>query len=61
MTPEDREEVGFKCKKLIDQARVLYLREHGFTGELLLYADSAHTLENVVLVARNKKQQPAAG
>ena len=61
MTPEYREEVGFKCKKLIDMARVHYLREYDFDAQLLVYADLAHTLENVVLVARNTIQANPAG
>ena len=55
MTPEEREEVGFKCKKLIDMGRVHYLRENGFSAQLVAYTDLSLTLENVVLLATNQK------
>lgn len=52
--PHPKESAGLHCKRLIDFARVCYLREHGFDAELLTFVDKGISLENVLLVVTNK-------
>ncbi|XP_031633360.1 tRNA:m(4)X modification enzyme TRM13 homolog [Contarinia nasturtii] len=46
-----RKEIGQKCKRLIDFARICYLEQNGFKCSLKRYVSSDITLENVCLVA----------
>lgn len=45
------ETIGLKCKRLIDLARLHYLRRHGFKVRLVYYVDKKTSLENVLLIA----------
>jgi tRNA:m4X modification enzyme len=49
------EQLGFKCKRLFDWARVKYLEEQGFEAKLGYYVERTVTPENVVLVATRKE------
>ncbi|XP_054707450.1 tRNA:m(4)X modification enzyme TRM13 homolog [Uloborus diversus] len=51
----EREEIGSKCKRLIDFGRIEYLKGLGYDSKLLEYIDKSVTLENVVLVAVHDK------
>lgn len=51
LLPEEREDIGFKCKRLIDRGRMHYLMTHGYDVNLIYYVESALTLENTALVA----------
>ena len=55
--PHPKESVGIKCKRLIDFARVCYLRDCGFDVKLVNYVDRVTSLENVLLVVRSKHLQ----
>ena len=46
-----KETIGLKCKRLLDIARLEYLRAHGFTSKLVYYVDKSVSLENVLLLA----------
>ena len=46
-----KEEVGYRCKQLIDMGRVLWLRDNGMRAEMLAYVPQDVTVENVVIVA----------
>jgi tRNA:m4X modification enzyme len=48
---EVREEVGRKCKNIIDIGRNKYLESLGFKSKLLFYVSKNITLENVCVVA----------
>ena len=52
--PHPKESIGIKCKRLIDFARVSYLRNHGFDVKLVNYVDRRTSLENVLLVVTKK-------
>lgn len=56
LTRAEREEIGRKCKRLLDVARVDFLRMNvvGLQVSLHYYVPSDVTLENVVIVARRK-------
>lgn len=47
----ERKEIGQKCKRLIDFARICYLEQNGFKCSLKRYVSSDITLENICLVA----------
>ena len=49
--PHPNEEIGLKCKRLIDLARLDYLRENGLKAWLVYYVDRSTSLENVLLIA----------
>lgn len=49
-----RKEIGQKCKRLIDFARIRYMEQNGFKCSLKRYVSSDITLENVCLVALRK-------
>ena len=54
LTPEQREEVGYQCKKLIDIGRLKFIEMHGFHVRLVKYTTSELSLENVALLATRK-------
>ncbi|KAI8142883.1 methyltransferase TRM13-domain-containing protein [Fennellomyces sp. T-0311] len=47
----DREKIGYRCKRAIDTGRVRYLEQYGFKVKLVYYVDSATSLENCALIA----------
>lgn len=47
---EEREEIGIRCKRLIDIGRVDYLRRNEYQVELVHYIDKVTSLENVALI-----------
>lgn len=49
--PHPKESTGLKCKRLIDAARVWYLRQHGLDARLVYFVDQSTSLENVLLIA----------
>ena len=49
-----KEEIGYKCKRLIDMGRVSWLRNNGMQTELLTYVPENVTIENIVIVATPK-------
>ena len=53
--PHPKEEIGLKCKRLIDMARVWELRQSGLDARLVYYVDKTVSLENVLLVATVKR------
>ncbi|XP_055321810.1 tRNA:m(4)X modification enzyme TRM13 homolog [Sitodiplosis mosellana] len=51
-----RKEIGQKCKRLIDYARICYMQQNGFNCSLKRYVSSDITLENICLVAIHENQ-----
>ena len=49
--PHPREEVGLKCKRVLDLARLQYLRERGMEARLVYFVSRSTSLENVLLIA----------
>ena len=54
LTPEQREAVGYQCKKLIDIGRLKFIESHGFHVRLVKYTTSELSLENLALLATRK-------
>ncbi|XP_073820288.1 tRNA:m(4)X modification enzyme TRM13 homolog [Musca autumnalis] len=52
----EREAIGFMCKRILDYARLEYLRENEYDANLFYYVEKDVTLENVVLLARRKEE-----
>ncbi|XP_005182246.1 tRNA:m(4)X modification enzyme TRM13 homolog [Musca domestica] len=50
----EREIIGFMCKRILDYARLEYLRQHDYDANLYYYVEKDVTLENVVLLARRR-------
>ncbi|NXH19700.1 TRM13 enzyme, partial [Bucco capensis] len=51
LTVEERKEIGYLCKLLIDHGRIEYLQQRGYKAVLQYYTESAVSLENVLLTA----------
>lgn len=47
---KEMEEIGWKCKRLMDYARVEYLRSNGYEANLSYYVDKVQTIENICIV-----------
>ncbi|XP_001358902.2 tRNA:m(4)X modification enzyme TRM13 homolog [Drosophila pseudoobscura] len=55
LTREQREQIGYQCKRVLDQGRLEHLRSNGFDASLKFYVPREITLENVVLIAKPMK------
>ncbi|XP_076976244.1 tRNA:m(4)X modification enzyme TRM13 homolog isoform X1 [Tamandua tetradactyla] len=51
LTAEEKKKIGHLCKLLIDQGRIQYLQQKGFSSALQYYTDPLVSLENVLLTA----------
>ncbi|XP_066181366.1 tRNA:m(4)X modification enzyme TRM13 homolog isoform X1 [Sylvia atricapilla] len=51
LSAEERKEMGWLCKRLIDHGRIEYLQRQGYQAALQCYTESAVSLENVLLTA----------
>ncbi|XP_041475968.1 tRNA:m(4)X modification enzyme TRM13 homolog [Lytechinus variegatus] len=47
----EREEIGFKCKRILDMARLSYLKALGLDAKLVYYVERNISPENAVLIA----------
>lgn len=54
LTREDKEEIGRRCKLIINWGRKTYLEEKGFQCDLHFYVKDEVSLENVCLVAHQR-------
>ncbi|XP_055629280.1 tRNA:m(4)X modification enzyme TRM13 homolog [Toxorhynchites rutilus septentrionalis] len=54
LTRVQREDVGKRCKRVLDWGRIKYLEQNGFSASLKFYAKSEITLENVCLIGHSK-------
>ncbi|XP_065075330.1 tRNA:m(4)X modification enzyme TRM13 homolog [Ochlerotatus camptorhynchus] len=54
LTRTRREEIGRRCKRVLDWGRIQHLNQNGFAAGLKFYAKSEITLENVCLVGHVK-------
>lgn len=52
-TRVEREEIGYKCKRIIDHSRLQYLKEEGYTTDTFYYINKDVTLENLCIFARS--------
>ncbi|CAG8506358.1 15401_t:CDS:2 [Acaulospora colombiana] len=46
-----RENLGYKCKRILDFGRYRYLQDNGFEVELIYYVEPHTSLENLALMA----------
>ncbi|XP_006049852.1 tRNA:m(4)X modification enzyme TRM13 homolog isoform X4 [Bubalus kerabau] len=61
LTVEEKKKIGHLCKLLIDQGRIKYLQQKGFSPALQYYIDPLVSLENVLLTALpNHSSSPEA-
>jgi len=51
MSIRERQHLGYMCKRLIDEGRRHYLRQHGYDASLTCYVNSNITLENTAIIA----------
>lgn len=49
---EQREQIGYQCKRVLDHGRVEHLKANGYDAQLKFYVSREVTLENVVLLAQ---------
>lgn len=50
---EERQEIGRKCKRIIDMGRTKYLEENGYKCDMISYIKSDVTLENVCMIGKS--------
>ncbi|KAI4332111.1 hypothetical protein L6164_017047 [Bauhinia variegata] len=53
MKPVERASLGFKCKRIIDMGRLMWLREQGLDPQLLRYVPLSISPENHLLIAKS--------
>uniref|UniRef100_A0A1B0CVW7 tRNA:m(4)X modification enzyme TRM13 n=2 Tax=Lutzomyia longipalpis TaxID=7200 RepID=A0A1B0CVW7_LUTLO len=51
MSRKEKEEIGIRCKRILDYARIVYLRQNHYDASLINYVSRDVTLENVCIVA----------
>ncbi|EDV90697.1 GH14041 [Drosophila grimshawi] len=54
LSREERETIGYQCKRVLDQGRLEHLKAHGYEASLKFYVPREVTLENVVLLAKRE-------
>lgn len=50
-----REQLGYKCKRIIDIGRAKYLEANGYDVNLIYYVEPSTSLENLALIATPNK------
>ena len=45
-------DLGLKARRLLEEGRLRYLRDHGFEATLVRYVEAATTPDNLAIVAR---------
>lgn len=53
--PAVREDIGTKCKDLLNAGRAAALETLGFETKCVQYVERAHSLENVLILARKRQ------
>lgn len=56
LTRQEKTELGFQAKRLLDMGRVLFLRACNFESSLVYYIDRSISPENVLLIALPPKK-----
>lgn len=51
---KEKEEIGWKCKRVIDYARMQFMVDNGYEISMKYYAEQETTLENVCLIGKLK-------
>lgn len=46
------EEIGWKCKRVLDQARLEFMVQNGYDAKLSFYAEKSVTLENICIIGK---------
>lgn len=49
---KEKEQIGWKCKRLIDHARLKYMNDNNYDSKLSFYAEKSTTLENVCITGK---------
>lgn len=52
MKPTERAALGFKCKRIIDMGRLMWLRKLGLNTQLVRYVPSTISPENYLIIAK---------
>lgn len=52
LTRGAKQMIGYKCKRLLDLARIQFLEQNGYTCALKYYVKPDVTLENICLVGQ---------
>ncbi|CAD5230768.1 unnamed protein product [Bursaphelenchus xylophilus] len=55
-TDDEREELGVRAKRILEYARVEYLRSAGFDVELIQYVDRRVSPENLLIVGKKRNE-----
>ncbi|GAB0091459.1 tRNA:m(4)X modification enzyme TRM13 [Sergentomyia squamirostris] len=59
LTRKEKEELGLRCKRILDYARIVFLRQNHYNANLIYYVNRDVTLENVCIVATHEINKSA--
>ncbi|XP_055699085.1 tRNA:m(4)X modification enzyme TRM13 homolog [Phlebotomus papatasi] len=59
LSRKEKEELGIRCKRILDYARIVYLRQNQYDASLIYYVNRDITLENVCIVATHESNKLA--
>ncbi|CAO1396752.1 unnamed protein product [Diamesa tonsa] len=54
MDRKRKEEIGWKCKRIIDYARMAYLQDNNYEASMKIYTEKSITLENLCIIGKYK-------
>ena len=57
LTPDEREDIGYMCKRLIDYGRVKYLMDNDYAAKIVLYIDKKYSLEDCAIIANTDSEK----
>lgn len=57
LTREEKEQIGWRCKRVLDVARKMYMEEKGYTCSFKYYVSKEMTLENICFVGLLNKDE----
>ncbi|XP_059621743.1 tRNA:m(4)X modification enzyme TRM13 homolog [Phlebotomus argentipes] len=57
MSRKEKQELGIRCKRILDYARLVYLRQNHYDASLIYYVSRDVTLENVCIVATHESNK----
>jgi hypothetical protein len=49
-------QLGRKARRLLEEGRMMYLRDHGFDAHLVRYCDASITNDNLAIIATKRDQ-----
>jgi tRNA:m4X modification enzyme len=55
LSPKQKSELGFKCKRILDTGRALWMEANGYKTSLIYYVDREVSPENCLMICTERK------